>query len=129
MQKLSRTFIAAAAASIFTLSTGCSRATPATTAGTPGTTSILVVNEGLDPADVYAAPLGSSGVLVGSILPQRSQTMEIPTVVTRQSSTITVTAIVNNKQTSASTGPILLPSGTVTRLTLSSDGRSLHKVP
>jgi hypothetical protein len=114
---------------MFTLATGCSRVPPATTAGTPGTTSILLVNEGLDPADVYAAPLGSSGVLVGSILPQRSQTMEIPSVVTRQSSTITVTAVVNNKQTSATTGPITLASGTVTRLTLSSDGRSLHKVP
>jgi hypothetical protein len=129
MLNIFRKIATAVGAATLVISAGCGRVTPATTAGTPGTTSILIVNEGLDPADVYAAPLGSSGVLVGSILPQRSQTMEIPSVVTRQSSTITVTAVVTNKQTSATTGPINLPSGTVTRLTLSSDGRSLHKVP
>jgi hypothetical protein len=127
MRSISRTL--ALGLSALALSSACSRISPSTTAGTPGTTSITVVNEGLDAADVYAAPLGSSGVLVGSILPQRTQTMDIPTVVTRQSSTITVTAVVNAKGTQASSGPIQLPSGTVTRLTLSSDGRSLHKVP
>ena len=89
--------------------------------------AIEFYNEGLDVADVYASATGITAVRLGSVLSQRTAALEVPSVIMNQGNTVTITAVVRAKGTTADTGPITINSRGTTRLTLSGDGRSLRK--
>lgn len=99
--------------------------------GGPGPDDALVIfhNESLDQADVYAISPGSDWIRIGTVLPNRADTLVVHSSLIGQGSGVNIVARLLASTRAPSTGNIPLRGGDMYDVRLPADERTLVALP
>lgn len=134
-QSVSRRLLRAASVGLFAvalLGTGasCSRVQPGEELIEPaGPTQIVFINESLEQANVYAVVSGAESIRIGTVMPGRTETLDLPQQMVDRAGTVNIVARLLARTYTPQTGPVSIGRGERLQVRLPMDGRILSILP